>query len=141
MLMLSSNNINGTLSSGIGNLRKLNRLWINQNSLSGSIPAEIGGTNLTMISLYSNFMEGQIPSDIGLLKHLVRLDISRNDFGGEIPTEIGGLSSLEEVYFQKNEFTGSIPMSLCDSTNGKVNTIVWSDCFLEVECSCCARCF
>ena len=70
------------------------------------------------------------------------IDISRNEFTGEIPAAIGSLSGLQVVYLKDNNLIGSVPDMLCEFTAGADNNIVvWSDCLMEVECSCCAKCF
>ena len=47
-LILSSNNLVGTIPSGLGNLATLTTLQLGSNSLSGSIPTELG--NLTSVA-------------------------------------------------------------------------------------------
>ena len=55
----------GEIPSSIGGLINLERLYLNENQLTGSIPVEIGElTNLTHLYLSDNQLSGQIPIEI-----------------------------------------------------------------------------
>ena len=53
----------------------MERLYLNNNQLTGEIPPELGG-----------------------LSNLTELYLSGNGLTGEIPPELGGLSNLTELY-------------------------------------------
>jgi Leucine-rich repeat (LRR) protein len=60
-----------TCSSG-----SVSRIGLYRNSLSGSIPAELGNlTKLTNISLDRNTLSGSIPTQLGNLTNLTTLDL------------------------------------------------------------------
>ena len=62
-LYLDSNSLSGSIPTEIGDLTNLTSLWLPSNSLSGSIPAEIGDlANLTSLLLYSNKSVGVDPN-------------------------------------------------------------------------------
>ena len=91
-LVLTNNNLNGTIPSALGNLENLERLYLNTNQLSGSIPIELGN-----------------------LDNLRNLSVSRNQLSGGIPPELGSLTNIEELYLYSNQLTGSIPSTMFDS--------------------------
>jgi len=64
-LILSENQLTGSIPSEIGNLTNLTKLYLSDNQLTGSIPSEIGNlTNLTQNFLDNNQLTGQIPESI-----------------------------------------------------------------------------
>jgi Leucine-rich repeat (LRR) protein len=70
-------------------LTNLTGLVLSNNQLTGSIPSEIGYlTNLIILDLYTNQLTGSIPSEIGNLTNLIRLDLSDNQLSSVIPDEI-----------------------------------------------------
>ncbi|KAM1044555.1 hypothetical protein ACFX2J_035465 [Malus domestica] len=137
-LSLSSNKLNGELPLSLSNLKNLvelrldNNLFIGQilpslvsnwtelvslylqdNSFSGTISAEIGLlTQLQHLSLYSNEFSGEIPQSLGNLSQLQQLSLSDNQLTGEIPHSLGKLTQLQGLYLSDNHLTGEIPQSL-----------------------------
>ncbi|CAI7905145.1 unnamed protein product [Closterium sp. NIES-54] len=68
---LSSNGINGSLPSSIGNFSKLYSLDLTNNSISGSIPESIGLlTYLDTLDLAGNNLTGSLPASMSLLTNL-----------------------------------------------------------------------
>ncbi|MDF1550818.1 MAG: immunoglobulin domain-containing protein [Bacteroidales bacterium] len=118
-IVLTNNNLVGSIPSDIGNLTYLNRLYLEQNTLSGTIPSEIGNlTQLTRIYLNYNNLSGNIPIEIGnLANSLQYLQLKNNQLSGPIPSQIGNLINLKEIQLQENQLSGSIPVSLSFLTN------------------------
>ncbi len=112
-LVLSSNSLTGSLPPEIGNLINLRELILSYNDLSGSIPPEIGNlSNLKALHLHENNLSGSIPPELGNLSELEDLTVYRNGLTGSIPPELGNLSNLEVLWIGNNELTGSIPSEL-----------------------------
>ena len=102
----------------MGTLTNLEELYFQNNSLTGSIPTELGNlTNLRRLNFSDNGLTGSIPAELGSLVNLESLSLGDNDLTGSIPTELGTLTNLEELYFQNNSLTGSIPTELGNLTN------------------------
>ncbi|CAN1187539.1 Probable LRR receptor-like serine/threonine-protein kinase At3g47570 [Linum perenne] len=105
-LDLSSQGLQGLISSHIGNLSFLKVLSLYNNSFTGEIPPEIGRLHrlnkLQWLSVFSNNLSGSIPPSLGNLSSLQTFDGSYNQFTFSLP---------------ENHFTGSIPLSLSNASN------------------------
>ena len=92
---------------------RVTRLELENNNLTGRIPAELGGlSSLTDLNLWGNQLSGSIPPELGNLASLRKLLLARNELTGWIPSELGNLARLEELNLHLNRLTGPIPPSL-----------------------------
>ena len=72
-------------------------------------------TRITELDLPSNSLTGSIPAELGTLSGLTVLDLSGNQLTGEIPHEIGWLFNLTgQIGLSGNSLTGCIPVALED---------------------------
>ena len=125
--------LTGTISPLIGNMRKLENLDLFENSLTGTIPEDIGnlGAHLQKLWIYKNDFSG-VPSSLWKLESITSLWMSDNNFtgyslpstidmpdlkrlvmintkfGGSIPESFYNLTSLEVMYLDRNTFSGTI---------------------------------
>lgn len=97
--------------------RKVRYLQLSSNNLTGTIPEEIGGLNLSVLDLDGNQLTGEIPASIGSMSRLNYLYLANNKLTGSIPSEIGNLSELRACYLCGNQLTGSIPDSFGNLSN------------------------
>ncbi|KAL6897898.1 hypothetical protein ACP4OV_006857 [Aristida adscensionis] len=88
-LSLAHQNLSGTLSPAIGELRILQNLTLNHNAISGPIPDTIGTMQMLQI-----------------------LDLSNNQFTGSIPGALGDLAQIQDLILNNNSLTGPIPDTL-----------------------------
>ena len=112
-LALSQNDVTGSLPPEIGQLTHLRYLNFHHNELTGSIPPEIAQlTRLETLDLADNEFSGPIPLAITQLRDLTVLWLHENNWTGSIPPEIGQLARLEDLALQGNDLTGAIPAEI-----------------------------
>ncbi|KAA8535132.1 hypothetical protein F0562_030135 [Nyssa sinensis] len=96
-LDLGSTSFSGELPNSIGNLKSLNRLYVDNCKFSGSIPASLGKLKkITILSLSNNNFEGPLPSQVSGLPNLAYLllrNCSIND------TEVEEISQCKSYYW------------------------------------------
>ncbi|CAN1816829.1 Probable LRR receptor-like serine/threonine-protein kinase At3g47570 [Linum perenne] len=97
---------------------RVTALDLSSQGLQGLISSHIGNLSfLKVLSLYNNSFTGEIPPEIGRLHRLQQLMLSNNSLGGEIPSNISGLSALTGLYLSDNQFTGAIPVEVGNLKN------------------------
>ena len=107
----------------MGSLTSLEELDLNDNQLTGGIPAELGDlTYLRWLALAGNQLTGGVPAELGSLTNLELLDLSYNQLTGEIPAELGTLSNLTDLNLSRNQLSGEIPLEL-----GSLANLEWLD--------------
>ncbi|KAK1363330.1 hypothetical protein POM88_038891 [Heracleum sosnowskyi] len=96
---------------------KVVNLYLGNNSLSGSIPLDIGNmmSSLRVCDLSANVLSGSIPLTMRKLVNLVTLDLSKNNLTGNIPNYWEGFQFLESIDLSNNKLSGVFPGSLCSS--------------------------
>jgi hypothetical protein len=111
-LFLSHMSLTGTIPSTLGNLIHLDHLDIQENKLTGSMPMEFENlVNLTALDLSNNTLSGPLPS-FGDFTKLDFLDLSQNILSGQIPNDLFHDDSVLRVaYLSNNTFSGTIPPS------------------------------
>jgi LRR receptor-like serine/threonine-protein kinase FLS2 len=125
-----SNDITGSIPSTVGRLQNLQRFYVMNNSLHGSIPNEFCYLRSTgVIALSKNGISGSIapclrgsfhskrpvsghPITIGVLQNLLNLSLSHNKLEGQIPVVFGELKGLEYLDLPYNNSSAMIPTSL-----------------------------
>jgi len=100
----------------IWSFKKLNHLDLSSSglSLAGTIPGTTFGemTDLVTFKMFENSLTGSIPSEIGKLKKLEEFDVGTNSLTGSLPTELGLCSSLKDINIDQNKFRGTVPTEL-----------------------------
>ncbi|XP_062147941.1 protein BRASSINOSTEROID INSENSITIVE 1 [Alnus glutinosa] len=116
-LDLSSNNLSGTVPSGLSACASLESFDISGNFFTGELPIEIFAkmSNLKKLDLSFNNFFGPLPDSLSSkLVKLETLDLSANNLSSNIPSSLCEAPDniLKELFLQNNRFIGSIPASL-----------------------------
>ena len=117
-LYLGYNQLTGSIPPELGRLIKLQGLELWSNQLSGTIPPELAKlTDLEWLFLLGNNLSGSIPPELARLRNLKKLELSDNNLSGAIPPELAELTHLEKLLLGDNELSGAIPPELAGLTH------------------------
>jgi hypothetical protein len=158
----------GGLPTEFGAMTTLKELWMFENDFTGSIPSELGNTQLLNLRLHASKISGTIPEDfyrctnlywvdlydmsltgtlstrVGELQALTSLRIRNNRLTGTIPTELAFLPKLGQLWLHGNEFEGSVPLAICKNVGANFLQVLNADCGPDDnpanECMCCTSC-
>ena len=90
-------------------------LYLSDNQLTGSIPAELFSLpNIRELVLSNNLLSGPIPaamSDAGTLR---RFFAQNMHLSGPLPADFGDLQNLQMLWIENNDLYGPIPESFAD---------------------------
>ncbi|KAE8680083.1 putative Leucine-rich repeat protein kinase family protein [Hibiscus syriacus] len=113
-LFLQDNYFTGQIPEEIGNLPSLKTLNLKNNQISGSIPSSIFNiSSLQDVKFKSNYLSGSIPSIPNNMSSLQIIDFGWNNLTGHLPWNMfDPLPRLQEIYLDKNQFSGEIPAGL-----------------------------
>ncbi|XP_004296287.1 PREDICTED: receptor-like protein 2 [Fragaria vesca subsp. vesca] len=109
---LRHNSFYGSIPVEIGQLDRLQSLWLNHNNFTGNIPTQISDLkNLNALQLSENHLSGHIPSSLSSLNFLSNFNVSFNNLEGQIPkgTQIQG--------FDVSAFEGNPKLCGCPLPN------------------------
>lgn len=109
-LLLTNNNLTGNIPGQIGKLTGLLELYIDRNKLSGPIPTEIGDlSSLKLLGIGGNNLSGSVPDSIGNLSNVETIYLVNNKLSGSLPSALTNLTTLKHLYIDFNSFTGELP--------------------------------
>ncbi|KAJ9556127.1 hypothetical protein OSB04_010741 [Centaurea solstitialis] len=115
-VLLSDNNLAGSLPSRLFQSRGLSILELSGNNFSGELPENIGNASaISMFILSGNKFSGQIPMSIKNIHQLWFLDFSENKFSGEVP-DFGENPLLAYISLSYNDLSGKIPTTFSIGT-------------------------
>lgn len=81
--------------------------------------------NLTLLDLSYNSISGSIPTEIGLINNIEAINLRDNSFYGDLPSELGslnanGVGKLSEISLANNRLRGHLPSSLASHASSLV---------------------
>ncbi len=99
--------------------------WGVDSAITGWEGVTVAGTpsRVTKLLLSNESLSGSIPAELGDLSGLTHLDLSSNSLTGEIPRELGGLPNLQEIRLFGNSLTGCIPAPLRHVPTNDLSTL------------------
>ncbi|CAK8530744.1 unnamed protein product [Lathyrus sativus] len=113
-LYLTSTNLEGEIPVPLFNISSLIQINLDANDLNGTLPDEMCHQlpQLEIFTLYGNRLEGTIPRSIGNCTLLQNLSLHDNFFSGSIPMEIGNLKQLQLLQLGNNRLSGHVPSNV-----------------------------
>ncbi|KAH0688628.1 hypothetical protein KY289_015986 [Solanum tuberosum] len=109
------NNLKGSLPREIGNLTKMQFLFLNENRFTGEIPKEMRNlVELEELDLQLNSFSGSLPMEIFNISRLRAMSLSFNNISATLPPNIGSvLPNIEQLYMSGlTNLVGTIPYSI-----------------------------
>ncbi|XVE85579.1 hypothetical protein DITRI_Ditri17bG0101800 [Diplodiscus trichospermus] len=106
-LHLAMNNLEGELPAELAG-SMIQSLWVNGQSLNGTIEVIQNMSSLTEVWLHGNQFSGPLP-DFSTLTQLRNLSLRDNQFTGVVPLSLINLKSLYIVNLTNNELQGPTP--------------------------------
>ena len=117
---LQQNSLSGAIPGDLGNLTSLKWLFLNNHVISCQ------GTSCRATSPTANRLTGTIPPELGQLTNLESLYLGANPLTGEIPSELAGLVRLKRLGLFASQLSGEIPSSLGDLANLDMLLLDWN---------------
>jgi len=138
---IDKNELTGPLPTALCNLQMLGHFNMGTNSLTSTLPPCLGSlASIWLINVVGNRLTGTLPSALFDLSSLYQLTINYNHFSGTISPLIVNMNQLAflaldncqftgplppvlppgvvNIFFEYNQFTGTIPAGLCSSPSG-----------------------
>ena len=108
-LILTNNQLTGTIPPELGGLTNLQLLWLQDNQLTGTIPAELGDlTSLQELLLFKQSVDGDDPGGAGGLDQSPVLS-RRQWVDGDDPAGAGGLDQSPVPVSPRQSVDGDDP--------------------------------
>lgn len=112
LLDLSYNSFAGTFPI-LNHAQQLQYLFVNNNSLTGIIPDALSNcSSLLSMDFSLNLLVGAFPPKIGFPPSLIYINFESNQLDGSIPNEIGQLQNLESLVLGDNRLSGQFPHAI-----------------------------
>eukprot|EP00981_Chlorochromonas_danica_P015819 scaffold14704_cov214-Ochromonas_danica.AAC.1 len=113
-IVLSNNNMTGSLPSSLGQLQRMHYLGLTDNlNLTGTIPSIFSNLSyLSYLMLNNNALTGTIPNSLTNARALLSLNLATNQLTGSLPGNISQLTLLQYLFVYSNYLTGSVPDEL-----------------------------
>jgi hypothetical protein len=109
-----NNTIGGSIPQSLVQISGLRNLNIGHNALTGILP-DFSGSVLQRLILDRNSFTGTVPETLCNLHELSALDLSGSTkLLGSLPSCLGDLTFLSRLRITDSGLTGSVPTSLCD---------------------------
>ncbi|KAG6406492.1 hypothetical protein SASPL_134095 [Salvia splendens] len=111
-IVIESQQLNGKISTAVGQLSELKELSLPNNQISNQIPPHIiHCQKLQVLNLGNNLLSGNVPAGFSSLIRLRILDLSSNKFAGDLKF-LKHFPNLEKLNLANNKFAGKVPVSM-----------------------------
>ncbi len=113
---LDTNNLGGTIDTvNWAGLPSLSIFDINENQVTGTIPASLVARPLTILDVGQNGFTNDIPVGLWTKATLTDLDLSDNGFTGPM-TDVSAMTAILNIDLSENAFDGELPASIWTRT-------------------------
>jgi hypothetical protein len=109
-----NNTIGGLIPQSLAQISGLRNLHLGHNSLSGTLP-DFSASSLRILIIDRNSLTGMVPETLCHLRELSVLDLSGSTkLIGSLPSCLGDLTFLSQLRIRDSGLTGSVPAKLCN---------------------------
>jgi Leucine-rich repeat (LRR) protein len=133
--------LSGDLSF-IKGMPEILELWVDQNSLHGTLPTFLGSlSTLASFSVTQNLLSGTFPTQLAKLTDMKQMWYYSNKFSGSFPNELSTLTIMHTLHLESNDVSGNVG-SLCSSLGppfGQLTTL-GVDCGSGGKVTCPSSC-
>ena len=105
---VDNNTLTGKIPTELGNMKLTTDMGLSFNQLTGPIPNELGNLNVRALQLNNNLLTGKIPKELGNCSELEVLVLVQNRLTGSIPKELGSLKRLQVFTAGSNKLSGNL---------------------------------
>ncbi|WIA30908.1 hypothetical protein OEZ86_000960 [Tetradesmus obliquus] len=114
-VLLGGQSLRGPLTKGLVKVANLHELHLDNNQLTGTLPASWGENavpSLAVIDLSRNGLTGPLPDTWSRLASLQRVNLSFNDLDGQLPEAWSAITNLTTLVLNSNRrLNGTLPAS------------------------------
>ncbi|WIA11002.1 hypothetical protein OEZ85_011159 [Tetradesmus obliquus] len=114
-VLLGGQSLRGPLTKGLVKVANLHELHLDNNQLTGTLPASWGEDavpSLAVIDLSQNGLTGPLPDTWSRLVSLQRVNLSFNDLDGQLPEAWSAITNLTTLVLNSNRrLNGTLPAS------------------------------
>ncbi len=124
-IVVSVNELTGTIPPSIELLPKLTDIRLSNNMLSGLLPPELGKHSpLANLEVSNNNLSGELPEDICFNRKLYGIAVFNNSFSGKLPSSLDGCYLLQNLVLYNNNFSGEFPQGLWSVVTNQLSTVM-----------------
>ncbi|XP_022883187.1 putative leucine-rich repeat receptor-like serine/threonine-protein kinase At2g24130 [Olea europaea var. sylvestris] len=116
-LFLYDNQLSGPIPPSLGKCINLEILDLSYNRISGTIPIEVASLSSLKLylNLSSNHLQGHIPLELTKMNMVLAIDLSSNNLSSTIPSQLGSCIALENLNLSRNILKGHCQREIPDS--------------------------
>jgi Leucine-rich repeat (LRR) protein len=109
---MSNTQLTGQIGTILDNLPQLLSFTLNNNNLTGSLPALTNSRKLQSISLVNNKLSGILPTSWSVLTGMTQINLQTNNgLTGTLPSSWSGMRLLQTLNLSGGSWFGQIPSS------------------------------
>jgi hypothetical protein len=96
------------------NVEFIELIYFSNNFLTGTIPSFFWKLSRTLqyLNVFNNSLTGTLPKEVGLLNNSIYLNFGDNKFHGTIPASLNNITTIKQLFLCNNQFTSSIPINI-----------------------------